>query len=189
MTAPASEISSYQMFFFLVLFPSLSLSPSLPLYSQSQAVSDGGKCEQPTCTLTILYISHFYKLKHVCARQKQISDSVSFLVMLFFADKWVCLCLDVFVELNMSARGCGGSSFSLPGTPGGEAGPANSVMSWAVSFEKLLEDPCGVSHFTVRHAQHTGSGIIQVLMSSSDLSGGVPYMFIHSVCVFLHRPS
>ncbi|KAM9850296.1 regulator of G-protein signaling 14-like isoform 2-T2 [Aulostomus maculatus] len=51
-------------------------------------------------------------------------------------------------ELNMSARGCGGSSSSLPGTPGGDAGPANSVLSWAVSFEKLLEDPCGVSYFT-----------------------------------------
>ncbi|XP_036069843.1 regulator of G-protein signaling 14 isoform X2 [Oryzias melastigma] len=51
-------------------------------------------------------------------------------------------------ELNMSARGCGGSSSSLPGTPGGDVGPANSVLSWAVSFEKLLEDPCGVSYFT-----------------------------------------
>ncbi|KAM3612999.1 uncharacterized protein V6R79_018554 [Siganus canaliculatus] len=51
-------------------------------------------------------------------------------------------------ELNMSARGCGGSSSSLPGTPGGEAGPANSVLSWAVSFEKLLEDPYGVQCFT-----------------------------------------
>ncbi|KAI3351802.1 hypothetical protein L3Q82_020636, partial [Scortum barcoo] len=79
---------------------------------------------------------------------KRRSVSVLFLVMLFFADKWVCLCLDVFVELNMSARGCGGSSSSLPGTPGGEAGPANSVMSWAVSFEKLLEDPSGVHYFT-----------------------------------------
>ncbi|XP_045886531.1 regulator of G-protein signaling 14 isoform X2 [Micropterus dolomieu] len=51
-------------------------------------------------------------------------------------------------ELNMSARGCGGSSSSLPGTPGGEASPATGVLSWAVSFEKLLEDPCGVGHFT-----------------------------------------
>ncbi|XP_075889087.1 regulator of G-protein signaling 14 isoform X2 [Nelusetta ayraudi] len=51
-------------------------------------------------------------------------------------------------ELNMSARGCGGSSSSLPGTPGGESGPVNRVLSWAVSFEKLLEDPCGVQHFT-----------------------------------------
>lgn len=50
-------------------------------------------------------------------------------------------------ELNMSARGCGGSSSSLPGTPGGEGGPAG-VLSWAVSFEKLLEDPYGVSYFT-----------------------------------------
>ncbi|XP_019109324.2 regulator of G-protein signaling 14 isoform X2 [Larimichthys crocea] len=51
-------------------------------------------------------------------------------------------------ELNMSARGCGGSSSSLPGTPGGEAGPASNVLSWALSFEKLLEDPCGVYYFT-----------------------------------------
>ncbi|KAM8733628.1 regulator of G-protein signaling 14 isoform 3-T3 [Acanthopagrus schlegelii] len=51
-------------------------------------------------------------------------------------------------ELNMSARGCGGSSSSLPGTPGGEASPANSVLSWAVSFEKLLADPHGVQNFT-----------------------------------------
>ncbi|XP_061581147.1 regulator of G-protein signaling 14 isoform X2 [Cololabis saira] len=51
-------------------------------------------------------------------------------------------------ELNMTARGCGGSSTSLPGTPGGDTGPANSVLSWAVSFEKLLEDPSGVSYFT-----------------------------------------
>ncbi|XP_029297984.1 regulator of G-protein signaling 14 isoform X2 [Cottoperca gobio] len=51
-------------------------------------------------------------------------------------------------ELNMSARGCGGSSSSLPGTPGGEVGPANNVLGWAVSFEKLLEDPFGVRQFT-----------------------------------------
>ncbi|KAM3867208.1 regulator of G-protein signaling 14-like [Diretmus argenteus] len=51
-------------------------------------------------------------------------------------------------ELNMSARGCGGSSSSLPGTRGREAGQANSVLSWAVSFEKLLEDPPGIRYFT-----------------------------------------
>ncbi|XP_054648861.1 regulator of G-protein signaling 14 isoform X2 [Dunckerocampus dactyliophorus] len=51
-------------------------------------------------------------------------------------------------ELNMSARSSAGSSSSLPGTPGGESSPANSVLSWAVSFEKLLEDPCGVGYFT-----------------------------------------
>lgn len=59
------------------------------------------------------------------------------------------------VELNMSARGCGGSSSSLPGTPGGESGTANSVLSWAVSFEKLLEDPSGVHYFTVSRTQCT----------------------------------
>ncbi|XP_055015155.1 regulator of G-protein signaling 14 isoform X2 [Boleophthalmus pectinirostris] len=51
-------------------------------------------------------------------------------------------------ELNMSARSCGGSSSSLPGTPGGAGDPANSVLRWAVSFENLLEDPCGVRYFT-----------------------------------------
>ncbi|XP_063732470.1 regulator of G-protein signaling 14-like isoform X3 [Eleginops maclovinus] len=51
-------------------------------------------------------------------------------------------------ELNMSTRGCGGSSSSLPGSPGGETGPANNVLSWAISFEKLLEDPYGVRQFT-----------------------------------------
>ncbi|KAM9834882.1 regulator of G-protein signaling 14 isoform 2-T2 [Syngnathus typhle] len=51
-------------------------------------------------------------------------------------------------ELNMSARSTTGSSHSLPGTPGGEACPANNVLSWAVSFEKLLEDPSGVNYFT-----------------------------------------
>lgn len=59
----------------------------------------------------------------------------------------MCVCV---LELNMSARGSGGSSSSLPGTPGGDVNPANSVLSWAVSFEKLLEDPCGVGYFTVR---------------------------------------
>ncbi|XP_050928198.1 regulator of G-protein signaling 14 isoform X1 [Lates calcarifer] len=73
-------------------------------------------------------------------------------------DKWCTMASGIVVhnksqavsdgELNMSARGCGGSSSSLPGTPGGETGPANSVLSWAVSFEKLLEDPSGVRYFT-----------------------------------------
>ncbi|CAG06292.1 unnamed protein product, partial [Tetraodon nigroviridis] len=37
---------------------------------------------------------------------------------------------------------------SLPSTPGGDTDPASRVLSWAVSFEKLLEDPCGIYHFT-----------------------------------------
>ncbi|XP_077588900.1 regulator of G-protein signaling 14-like isoform X3 [Stigmatopora nigra] len=51
-------------------------------------------------------------------------------------------------ELNMFPRSCACSSSSLPGTPGGEAYPANNVLSWALSFEKLLEDPSGVNYFT-----------------------------------------
>ncbi|XP_038867773.1 regulator of G-protein signaling 14-like isoform X1 [Salvelinus namaycush] len=49
-------------------------------------------------------------------------------------------------ELNMSGRGCGGSCTSLPGAQGGDA-QASSVVSWAVCFEKLLEDPMGVCYF------------------------------------------
>lgn len=64
------------------------------------------------------------------------------------------------LELNMSTRGSGGSSSSLPGTPGGEAGPANRVLSWAVSFEKLLEDPCGVHHFTVSDSRHRAASCL-----------------------------
>lgn len=74
----------------------------------------------------------------------------------------------------MSARGCGGSSSSLPATSGGAGDPDNSVLRWAVSFEKLLEDPCGVRYFTVRL---------------------VTYLLIASSCVLtwsnvvgLHRP-
>ncbi|XP_056456131.1 regulator of G-protein signaling 14 [Gadus chalcogrammus] len=51
-------------------------------------------------------------------------------------------------ELNMSTRGCAGSSSSLPGIQISPASQANSVLSWAVSFEKLLEDPTGVRYFT-----------------------------------------
>ncbi|KAG8004076.1 Regulator of G-protein signaling 14 [Nibea albiflora] len=67
-------------------------------------------------------------------------------------DKWCPTIRGIMADkkLNMSARGCGGSSSSLPGTPGGEAGPASNVLSWALSFEKLLEDPCGVYYFTLK---------------------------------------
>uniref|UniRef100_A0AAY5KBU1 Regulator of G protein signaling 14a n=1 Tax=Esox lucius TaxID=8010 RepID=A0AAY5KBU1_ESOLU len=50
-------------------------------------------------------------------------------------------------ELNMSSRGSGGSCTSLPGTQRVDA-QASSVVSWAVCFEKLLEDPVGLRYFT-----------------------------------------
>ena len=62
----------------------------------------------------------------------------------------VCWCV-CCLELNMSTRGCAGSSSSLPGIQISPASQANSVLSWAVSFEKLLEDPTGVRYFTVRY--------------------------------------
>lgn len=51
-------------------------------------------------------------------------------------------------ELNMCLRDSAGSSASLPAEAAAEAGPANSVLSWAVCFERLLEDPVGVQYFT-----------------------------------------
>lgn len=75
-----------------------------------------------------------------------------------FQNKSVCVYLTVVclfstgyrVALNLSTRtGGGGNNSSLPGTPGGDTGSVNSVLRWAISFEKLLEDPCGVYHFTV----------------------------------------
>uniref|UniRef100_A0A8C7R497 Regulator of G protein signaling 14a n=1 Tax=Oncorhynchus mykiss TaxID=8022 RepID=A0A8C7R497_ONCMY len=59
---------------------------------------------------------------------------------------WVLLVCVIFSELNMSGRGSGGSCTSLPEAQGGAA-QASSVVSWAVSFETLLEDPMGVCYF------------------------------------------
>ncbi|XP_021164992.2 regulator of G-protein signaling 14 isoform X1 [Fundulus heteroclitus] len=86
----------------------------------------------------------------LCYKFSRLANSVS-LKQRGTQQKWRILPKSQAVsdgELNMSARGCGGSSSSLPGTPGGDVNPANSVLSWAVSFEKLLEDPCGVGYFT-----------------------------------------
>ncbi|XP_047675772.1 regulator of G-protein signaling 14a isoform X2 [Tachysurus fulvidraco] len=57
-------------------------------------------------------------------------------------------------ELNMSSFLGTGSSPSLSsGSAGGELrqgedGPASRVVSWAVCFERLMEDPVGVRYFT-----------------------------------------
>lgn len=177
---PLTCMPSYQMFFFFFFGVPYLISLSIHRARQCQMEVSMNNQHAHWQSRTS-HISTNWNMS-VHDRSKYLIQSRSW--------SWFSVLINgcVFVELNMSARGCGGSSSSLPGTPVGEAGAANSVMSWAVSFEKLLEDPCGVSHFTVRHAQHMRSGIVQVLMSSNDVSG-VPYMFIHSVCVFLHRPS
>lgn len=70
---------------------------------------------------------------------------------------FISVCVCDFSELNMSGRGCGGSCTSLPGAQGGDA-QASSVVSWAVCFEKLLEDPMGVRYFKVSHT-HSPSNL------------------------------
>ncbi|XP_060771223.1 regulator of G-protein signaling 14a isoform X1 [Neoarius graeffei] len=57
-------------------------------------------------------------------------------------------------ELNMSRLSGTGSSPSLSSSsaggelPSGVDGPASRVVSWAVCFERLMEDPVGVRYFT-----------------------------------------
>ncbi|XP_063045330.1 regulator of G-protein signaling 14-like isoform X2 [Engraulis encrasicolus] len=54
-------------------------------------------------------------------------------------------------ELNMSRLSGGCSSHSLGGSTSGvqsSEGPASRVVSWAVGFDKLLEDSTGVEYFT-----------------------------------------
>ncbi len=58
-------------------------------------------------------------------------------------------------ELNfkLSSRGSSSSlseSSSRSGDPQGSDGPASRVVTWAVCFERLLEDHVGVRYFTVR---------------------------------------
>lgn len=58
-------------------------------------------------------------------------------------------------ELNfkLSSRGSSSSlseSSSRSGGPQGADGPASRVVTWAVCFERLLEDHVGVRYFTVR---------------------------------------
>lgn len=53
-------------------------------------------------------------------------------------------------ELNMSRVSGTGSSPSLSSGSAGGDGVASRVVSWAVCFERLMEDPVGVRYFTVR---------------------------------------
>ncbi|XP_077080323.1 regulator of G-protein signaling 14a isoform X2 [Siphateles boraxobius] len=50
-------------------------------------------------------------------------------------------------ELNLKLSS-GGSSSSLSESSSGSGGPASRVVSWAVCFERLLEDLVGVRYFT-----------------------------------------
>lgn len=129
----------------VVVSPTLSLR--LSVHRARRCLMEVSRKDQSVCCQSCT--SPISPNRNMSVHEK-IAKSVSFLVTLYCSDEWVCFVLVCVVELNMSARGCGGSSSSLPGTPGGEAAPANSVLSWAVSFEKLLEDPAGVRQFTVR---------------------------------------
>lgn len=59
---------------------------------------------------------------------------------------------------------CSNSNSSLPSVPSGRASGVGRVASWAVSFERLLEDPLGVHYFTVSPRPLTGVFAKQMLL-------------------------
>ncbi|KAF5896425.1 regulator of G-protein signaling 14-like, partial [Clarias magur] len=56
--------------------------------------------------------------------------------------------LNVLDQVKRSGTQCSNSNSSLPSVPSGRASGVGRVASWAVSFERLLEDPLGVHYFT-----------------------------------------
>ncbi|XP_062867816.1 regulator of G-protein signaling 14 [Trichomycterus rosablanca] len=56
--------------------------------------------------------------------------------------------LNVLEPVKRAGTQCSSSNSNLPSVPGGRANGVGRVASWAVSFERLLEDPLGVYYFT-----------------------------------------
>ncbi|XP_036444892.1 regulator of G-protein signaling 14 isoform X1 [Colossoma macropomum] len=56
--------------------------------------------------------------------------------------------LNVLEPEKRAGTHCSNSNSSLPSVPSGGASGVGQVASWAVSFERLLEDPLGVRYFT-----------------------------------------
>lgn len=57
--------------------------------------------------------------------------------------------LNAIEPVKRAGTQCSNSNSNLPSVPGGRANGVGRVASWAVSFERLLEDPLGVHYFTV----------------------------------------
>ncbi|XP_053096189.1 regulator of G-protein signaling 14 isoform X1 [Pangasianodon hypophthalmus] len=56
--------------------------------------------------------------------------------------------LNALEPVKRAGTQCSNSNSSLPSVPSGGASGVGQVASWAVSFERLLEDPLGVHYFT-----------------------------------------
>ncbi|KAK3555731.1 hypothetical protein QTP86_028993 [Hemibagrus guttatus] len=56
--------------------------------------------------------------------------------------------LNTLEPVKRTSTQCSNSNSSLPSVPSGGARGVGQVASWAVSFERLLEDPLGVLYFT-----------------------------------------
>ncbi|XP_066502310.1 regulator of G-protein signaling 14 isoform X2 [Hoplias malabaricus] len=56
--------------------------------------------------------------------------------------------LNVLEPEKRAGTPCSNSNSSLPSVPSGGVSGVGQVASWAVSFERLLEDPLGVRYFT-----------------------------------------
>lgn len=91
MTTSVRWLSFYHIFL-RFSFSFVNISLSLSLFSQIQAVSDGGKSEHFMCTLTILYMSHFYNLNMSVHDRRKYLISLSFLSVLINGRVclWMC---------------------------------------------------------------------------------------------------
>lgn len=75
--------------------------------------------------------------------------------------------LNVMEPVKRSGTQCSNSNSSLPSVPNSGATGVGRVASWAVSFERLLEDPLGVHYFTVSPSALTGVFAKQMLLNHS----------------------
>lgn len=117
------------------------------LLLQTQAVSDGGKCYLFTLKRTVLInlvicLQVGHPVHHVNHKNH------------FFVSVLVISNCHFYTELNfkLTSRGSSSSlseSLSRSGGPQSPDGPASRVVTWAVCFERLLEDHVGVRYFTV----------------------------------------
>lgn len=78
--------------------------------------------------------------------------------------RFVYLCVCVWTELNsVELQGCSSdnslnSNASLPSVQSHRRHTERRVASWAVCFERLLQDPVGVRYFSVLQQHMTGVG-------------------------------
>lgn len=76
--------------------------------------------------------------------------------------------LNTLEPVKRTSSQCSNSNSSLPSAPSVRASGVGQVASWAVSFERLLEDPLGVLYFTVSLRPMTGVFAKQMLLKKKN---------------------